>query len=41
VDVGSVADSSELYAAFIFTVKVCRVNEFLCVWCQSQSMWCV
>jgi hypothetical protein len=31
VAVGNVANVSEVHAAFIFRVKVCRVIEFLCI----------
>jgi hypothetical protein len=31
VAVGNVANVSEVHAAFIFRVEVCRVGEFLCI----------
>jgi hypothetical protein len=32
VDVGNIADVSQVHAASIFRVEVCRVGEFLCIY---------
>lgn len=39
VDLGDVADISEVHAACSFSVKVCKMDEFLCAYVETRSCY--